>query len=270
MRFSLIVYIFVFAATTFFTESFASFTNGKSERPKIQVGEELVYVVKYSVLKLGELRFKIIDETEIKGKIYYRAVCYIDSYPSIPFVDLHQVYETKMNENFFSSYFKGIVKDDKFNSFTEYFFNYENKSIRVLKGNLDSKEIWTDTTGTVNKQYQDGLSLFYFARMNAGKDKKISLPCMVNEKEAITNINFYSDVRKLSIDIFDYDLETFYLNGSTDFISIFGLTGNFEGWFTNDEAAIPVKAKMKVLIGNIDVELIKWKREGWIPPKYKL
>ena len=54
-----------------------------------------------------------------------------------------------------------------------------------------------------------------------------------------------------------------------DFISIFGLTGYFEGWFSNDEASIPIVAKMKVLIGNITLELKSWKREGWIPPKYK-
>lgn len=239
-----------------------------NENKYLKVGEELVYVVKYSVLKLGELRFKIIDEKKINGKNYYRAVCYIDSYPSIPFVDLHQIYETKMNENYFSSYFKGIVKDDKFNTFTEYFFTYDENKIHVLKGNLDTGEIWTDTTGQVNKEYQDGLSLFYYARMNTGKNNNVILPCMVNEKLAKTKINFYPDRRKISIDAVDYPIETVYLDGSTDFVSIFGLSGDFEGWFTNDEAAIPVKAKLKVIIGNIEVELKNWKREGWNPPRY--
>ena len=29
-----------------------------------------------------------------------------------------------------------------------------------------------------------------------------------------------------------------------------------------------VVAKMKVLIGNIRIELMKWKRAGWAPPRY--
>ena len=58
------------------------------------------------------------------------------------------------------------------------------------------------------------------------------------------------------------------LDGSTDFISVFGLTGYFEGWFSNDEASIPIVAKMKVIIGNVTLKLKSWKRAGWNPPKH--
>jgi hypothetical protein len=56
-------------------------------------------------------------------------------------------------------------------------------------------------------------------------------------------------------------------DGRADFVGIFGLTGGFEGWFSNDEARVPIMAKMKVLIGSVTIELMRWNRPGWTPPR---
>jgi hypothetical protein len=47
------------------------------------------------------------------------------------------------------------------------------------------------------------------------------------------------------------------------------MTGNFEGWFSNDKYAVPIRAKLNVIIGSVDLELIKWNSELWNPPLYK-
>jgi len=49
---------------------------------------------------------------------------------------------------------------------------------------------------------------------------------------------------------------------------VFGLTGGFSGQFSNDNARIPIIARMNVILGSIKVELKSWKREGWRPPKF--
>jgi len=59
-------------------------------------------------------------------------------------------------------------------------------------------------------------------------------------------------------------------DGNAEFTGIFGLNGPFEGWFSNDPAQIPIKAKMKVILGSINIELKKWQRTGWNPPQYIL
>ncbi|HED05950.1 MAG TPA: hypothetical protein ENI61_04625 [Ignavibacteria bacterium] len=104
--------------------------------------------------------------------------------------------------------------------------------------------------------------------MNTGKDTSVNLPCFVNEKKVYTHINFYKNVVPISIDAVNYKISSVKIDGTTNFISIFGLTGHFEGWFSNDDAAIPLLAKMKVIIGNVTLELKKWNRKGWIPPEY--
>jgi hypothetical protein len=236
---------------------------------QMQVGEELTYVVSYSFIKLGEIKLIVKDKKEIKGKVYYNTVTYINSYSGIPFVSLHQIYESKINKNYTSDSFRGIVKHDEYSTFTEYTFDYKNSKTKIKKGKVNPYQLWTDSTADLSNQTQDGLSIFYYARMNLGTQKSVNVPCFVNEKYETTKINFYTYVQKVEIDAVDYDISCLRLDGRMDFISIYGLTGYFEGWFSNDEASIPIGAKMQVFLGNVKLELKQWKRVGWTPPKYK-
>jgi len=236
---------------------------------ELKVGEELTYVVKYSVMDLGEVRIKVKDKKVVKGKTFYITYAYIDSYSGVPFVNLHQVYESYVDENLYSDYFKALIIGDEYTAYTEYNFDYIKSLISVKKGKINPPEIWTDSTVSADLKYQDGLSIFYYARMNSGQKKRENVPCFVTEDKVFTKLNFYKKSVGVSIDAVDYNIDCVRLDGETDFISIFGLTGYFEGWFTNDKAAIPIVAKMKVIIGNITLELKSWKREGWKPPKYK-
>lgn len=242
-----------------------TFSSGKS----LFVGEDLLYEVKYAFIKIGQIRIKVTEKIESDNSTQYKAVAFMDSYSGLPFVNLHQIYETRMNEKYFSEYFKGIDKKKEYTTFTEYFFDYKRNNVRVFKGKVKPHEVWTDTIGTAEKMFQDGLSILYYARINTGQKKSVDVPCLVNEDKVSTRINFYKEIEPIEIDAVDYEISCVKLDGETDFVSVFGLTGYFQGWFSNDDAAIPIVAKMKVIIGNIKVELKEWKREGWTPPKYK-
>jgi hypothetical protein len=235
----------------------------------LQPGEDFTYVVSYSLLRLGEVRIKILDAKESDGLMVYRVAAYMDSYSNIPFVNLHQIYESTFSEDNTPVKFRGIVKGDEYTTFTDYDYNYEDSLIRVKKGKVKPYKLWTDSTADADKIYQDGLSILFYARMNFGGEKTINVPCFVNEKKVNTRINYYTDVSGVSIDAVDYDIACVRLDGETDFISVFGLTGYFQGWFSNDAALIPIVAEMRVIIGNVKLELVKWNRKGWIPPEYE-
>jgi hypothetical protein len=232
------------------------------------VGEELTYAASYSFIKLGEVRLSVKDKKNIGGRTIYSTIAYIDSYPGLPFVNIHQTYESSVSSKQYSEFFRGIMREEEPYTYTDYYFDYNKKQIRVKKGRFNPAKVWTDSITSADTYYQDGLSIFYYARMNSGSGKSVDIPCFVSEKKVSTKINFYNEVTDVSIDAVDYDIECMRLDGETNFISIFGLTGYFEGWFTNDEASIPVVAKMNVIIGNIKLELVKWKREGWMPPRF--
>lgn len=263
----------LFAFKIFFDFNFA---NAKANTPSFQnvekemkVGEEITYVVRFGFIELGEIKLKILNKKLQNGKHVFFTVAYIDSYSGVPFVNLHQIYQSKVNDSYFSNFFRGLVRKEKYTTFTEYYFDYKKSKIRVKKGKVEPEELWTDSTTAAETMYHDGLSIFYYARMNTGTKKSVSLPCFVNEEKVYTRVNFYDSIEKLKIDAVDYDIATVRLDGETDFVSVFGLTGYFEGWFSNDEAAIPIIAKMKVIIGNVTLELKSWKRAGWNPPKFQ-
>jgi len=234
---------------------------------KLFVGEDLTYVVKYAFLNLGEIRFKVLEKTKINDITVYKTIAYIDSYTDLPFVSLHQIYESYIDSSLFPlKFFAEIFADDTV------FVNYNfigNSKIEIQKGKLGVKKLLLDSTAQTHHRMLDGLSILYYARMNFGKNQKLSVPCFVNEKEEKALLNFYNDPEPVSIEAVDYEIDCLYLDGETDFVSVYGLTGSFEGWFSNDQFSVPIQAKMHVIIGNINLELIKWNKEIWNPPLYK-
>jgi hypothetical protein len=258
--------ILVFITSFSLSQQLQKYPNASLPK-KVQVGEDITYVVKYLMFEIGEIRLKVQKE-EFSGKdTLYSAIAYIDSYIGIPFVDLHQIYETKFDQRQISHFFKGtIISNDT--TYTQYDFERENKKIHIVKGRERANKPWTDSTANYDRDYQDGLSLFYFARMRTGHKNTLKVPVFINEKYEKTYINFYDEIDDKDIDAVDYDIACVRLDGETEFRGILGLTGYFEGWFSADERAVPIIAKMQVIIGSITLELKNWNIKGWMPPKY--
>ncbi len=232
----------------------------------LEVGEDLTYVVKYAFLKLGEVRFKIVGKEIINGITVFKTVAYIDSYEGLPFVTIHQIYESFIDSSYFPLSFLATMFDDD-TTYTEYSF-IGDSVINVVKGNSSTNLVYSDSSFYVNKRFQDGLSILYFARMNTGIDTTLYVNCFVNEKQEIATLKFNLETEEIEIDAVDYEIDCVKLDGSTDFVSVYGFTGGFEGWFSNDIYSIPIIASMNVLIGNVILELINWNLNDWNPPEF--
>lgn len=233
----------------------------------LQVGEDLTYIVKYAFLNLGEIRFNIVGKENIEGITVYKTVAHIDSYEGLPFVSIHQVYQSLIDSSYFPMKFMGIMFDDD-TTYTQYTFKGDSV-INILKGDSSKQKVTVDSSVFVDNRFQDGLSILFFARMNTGKDTTMFVPCFVNEKQEIAKLNYYSEKEEIEIDAEEYKVDCLKLDGSTNFVSVYGFTGDFEGWFSNDIYSIPIKASMHVLIGNVTLELMHWNLKDWNPPEYK-
>jgi hypothetical protein len=97
----------------------------------------------------------------------------------------------------------------------------------------------------------------------------VTLANSISNAVASIRVDFITSTLSESvlIDAVDYEIDCRRLDGKTDFVSVYGLTGDFEGWFSNDEARVPILAKMKVILGSVTIELMAWNRTGWKPPK---
>lgn len=231
-------------------------------------GEELVYNVRYAFFNLGQIRVQTLSKVTPDGSPSVFTRAFIDSYHGIPFVDLHAIFESAIDEQIFSRRFMGRIKQDETWDFSRYEFQYDKNRLIVEMGEKDTIIARRETVA-VNSPYQDGMSLFFFARDGLFSAKTFNVPTMIKEKKANTVIAFTDKRTSVEIDAVDYPIDVAEFDGTMEFTGIFGLTGDFEGWFSNDEARIPILAKMKVIIGSVTIELMDWKRPGWVPPRAK-
>ena len=232
------------------------------------VGEQLEYEVSYSIFSLGKVKLEILDTVQKNGRTLFRAKAFMDSYSGVPFVSLHWIFYSEIDPQLYSHFFSGADNKDSNNvSYSNYSFNYARNRVYVERGIRQQEDSATKTTDTISTTYQDGLSLFYYARGKVHSSSSENVPTFVNEKKVNTYINFLNKKTSSEIDAVKYPIETIEFDGRADFVGIFGLTGGFSGWFSNDDAAVPVIAKMKVILGSIRLELVKWNRPGWVPPR---
>ena len=235
-----------------------------------QIGEELQYNVSYSFFDIGLVKMQVLDTATKNGVKIFKVKAYLDSYSGLPFIDLHQVFYSEMDGDAFAQLFIShtTAKPQEL-PYSKYFFDYK-KNIVTYQYGVESKGYITKTgEQPITEKQLDGLSLFYYARTNFRQVKKYSVPVFTTEKSYKTHFNFMNKLGSQEIDAVKYPVEIIEFDGSSDFTGVYGLTGYFRGFFSNDEAGIPIVAKMKVILGSVHIELIKWTRAGWIPPKEK-
>lgn len=233
----------------------------------IYPGEDLTYRVSYLNITLGTVRTLTEPFTTRDGKKCVKVKVFINSNPSIPFVSLHSIYQSWMDSTATYSYHFNAstqIEQDVW-EFDQYLFDYTKMSL-AMETFRDKKLTKRREIG-IKKYCNDGSSLLYAARSLVDTKRTIKLPTVIMGDTATTIINFRGSRGSTDIDAVDYPVKTTYFDGTANWTGVYGLTGGFEGWFSDDEARIPIKAKMKVYIGSVTLELQAWKRGSWAPPK---
>jgi hypothetical protein len=235
-----------------------------------QKGEELEYEVSFLGIGIGKIVIISDDKGQLNGVEVYRAKATMDSYSGLPFVDLHAVFNSWMDKSLaYSRKFVGNVKiDDGKWEYQKLKFDYDKEKIFHERWR-DKKLYFTDTIGIGQKKYNGGLSLFFLARNYVNIKRTVTIPTIIDKDTVETRINFHGDIKPAEVDAIDYPVSTIYFDGKANWTGIYGLTGKFEGWFSSDDAHVPIRAEMNVYVGSVDIELVKWKRDGWTPPRHK-
>ena len=240
--------------------------------PLLQVGEELEYSVHYSFFTIGTIKFRVISKEMKGGRPVYRAATIIDSNPSLGWLlSVNIRFYGLMDSTIYSHTWLSDDSTSDGVAFRSMVFDYAANNMYYTKGNRTTDgvtEVTDNDTIDVTGPSQDGMSLFFFAREHVRSTWTVDVPTYMDTTEASTRIRFSGERKPVEIPAVSYPVETMYLDGKADFVGVFGVTGDYEGWFSNDAARIPIMAKMKVLLGSVKIELEKWNRKGWNPPKY--
>ena len=236
----------------------------------VQINEEMTFEASYLFLKIGSIRFQVLGKTEYDSSLVYHLRAYIDSYNGIPFVDFHSVYETYADaKTLFCTFNSRSQKDGKNWIYTTTVFNFDKKKItweQMLGGDTIRK---IDLPLDMN--YTNGVSFVYYLRMKcreaAGQRMQVNVPITDDTVQSFIHMAINENKEPCDVTAFDFPLDAYRLDGHLDFIGTFGISGDFEGWMAADSSSVPLKAKIKLLLGNVVVQLKDIKRRDWMPPR---
>lgn len=232
-----------------------------------QPGEVLEYEVSYLGILLGTIKMTVERADTLRGNNIFKAKADIDTAPGIPFVEFHSVFETWMDAS--AQYAHQFIASSKTKAgweYTRYDFLTPQGKILVEEGIKNTKQKEFEILSP--KRWNDGLSLFFFAREFIKSGRYVNVPTVINSDTSKTLINFRDIQREnLTLNNVKYPVKTLYFKGEAKWKGIYGLEKDFEGWFSDDEARVPIRAKMKVIVGKVDIQLVRWKRANWSPPQ---
>jgi hypothetical protein len=155
-------------------------------------------------------------------------------------------------------------------SVLRYVYNGEKSRSVILRGTTEGvssppSSLQPVDTLPITPAVHDGLSIFYFARNRAASDGSVTVQTIVQGNSGETELRFNAKRSSLRINAVPHSIPVVQVNGTARFTGVFGLTGEFTGWFTDDDARVPVRASFEVIIGAVRLELVQWKRKGWSP-----
>jgi hypothetical protein len=230
-------------------------------------GEYIEYNVSFMGINLGKITITSKDYTSFKGEKVINAKCEMKSNSGIPFVDLHGIFESWFAPSMTHTYnfVSNMKKDENSWYYEQYDIDYSSNKVAYKK--MLGKETLEKVTLDMKGKVVDGCSLFFFARQFTNIKKTVKLPTLMNQSISNTILNFHGDSQSIEIDAVKYPVKVLFFDGRAEWEGIYGLKGYFKGWFSDDDARVPIKAQMNVYVGNVDIELVKWKRGTWQPPK---
>lgn len=228
--------------------------------------EELTYEVTWSFIKLGVVRLKAKPDFSVQG--------WIDSYEGLPYVDLHSIYYSTMDSSLYSRSSWSLDKQEDGGWIgLNYIYDLPNK--RLALEEVRQKDLQTaphhrkmrDTIELSGMSFMDGLSIAYLPRKLVHTSQPVQVPTVLHGKLGTTSFFFPGEKTTVDLDAVDYPVRAIEMEGTTSVVGVFGMTGDFRGWFSDDQYAVPLKGKLKVLLGSVTMELVKWKRGSWNPPR---
>ncbi len=234
------------------------------EKPDVlRGGEALTYKVKWTFVRVGTLRLVNEGLVKRKGKEYFKLKIYIDSADGIPFVTIHDTYESYVDSNAVPVAFYAVEDKGDHKLETDYIFDYENKVVKIqVRKNYPDRIIITQNQNVpLDQTYRDVLSLLYYARQMSGTTgSNMTIPTFVLDGR---DSCYFHQMGKLDEIKYNGKLEpSYYLEGKIKFIGIAGIKDDFEGWFSVDRQRVPLVAKMKAFFGSITIELEN--SENWL------
>lgn len=234
-------------------------------RTVVGEGEELLYEVTWTFIKLGTIRLQTRPDLSARA--------WIDSYEGLPYVTLHSRYWSQMDSLLYSCGSSSLEQNED-GTWEGLAYSYDlsqNKlaveKVRQRDPDGQPEERTPEDTLSIDRlEFVDGLSIAYFPRRLVHTQRSVDVPTVLHGKLGTTSFFLPGEKTTVDLDAVDYPVRAVEISGLTTVVGVFGMTGDFRGWFSDDPSGVPLKGKLKVLLGSVGIELIRWNKKGWTPP----
>lgn len=231
-----------------------------------QPHETYQYSVKWKFLRLGTISITRLDDGSDPNTL--RISMLVESNPSIPFVDIREYNESLIDAATLTTIeYYGDFRNRRTRKEFRHIYDTENGTIYHYEWDSNTGEVLYEDTLYNAPSFVNGPSLLSFARARSCSGTIIDVPTYVRGAVANTRMDFTHGVREISISAWPYPVRVRKYNGIAEWEggTSQGLSGDFTGWISDDFAAVPIRAEMKVLLGSIRIDLESWERPDWTP-----
>lgn len=238
------------------------------ETPEVyRNGEVLVYSVKWNFIRLG----RIIIRTSAEGDDtnFVRTVMTVESSPGLPFISISERNSTLIDRRTSKvREYRGVHRKGDDSISIAYDYDCTTRTLSFVEADLVKGTVTRDVTTGGIPAFVEGNALLVYARWRSRSGKSFRVPTVVDGKLGYTYLTFGGEVEHLELDDVPHDIPARKYRGFADWSggTGAGLTGEFTGWVSDDLAAVPLRAEMKIALGSITIELERWNRPGWSPP----
>ena len=236
--------------------------------PIFQIGEELQYAVRWRSIRLGTITVRTSADSADTAASRLRCVMDVESSPYLPFISLQEHNEAVMDVSRLRSLSYAVthlLNGDR--QVLHHTFEPQNRTVttEIIEG--EHERIVRKTIADID-WYVEGTSLFFYVRDAARKGGTYEIPTLVNQEIARTTISVTGAPEDLIIEVWDSPIRTHRFVGTAEWSggSAAGVTGDFTGWVSDDDASVVLRAEVEIFLGSIDIELEYWKRKEWSPP----
>lgn len=223
------------------------------KRTPFKDGEVLLYKVKWGFIRLGTVKIsQQIIEPSFSSKYMIQLRAKSTNFKSVLDAD------SPTNSNFFLEESKGKK------TITGY--RYDGQRCLIIKETWENGSLAQRTSLFHEDAYFDVLGLIMMMRCLSASDISVTLPTIVDFTVKDTDLNFIDGIEEIKVSALDRPTQARRVEGNFKWKAWGGISGPFKGWFSNDEAAIPLKIHLNVSLGSICLELERFHRPDWVGP----
>lgn len=213
-------------------------------------GELLRYKVKWGFIRLGTIE---ISQEALKQSYYTKYLIQLNA-KSIRFkVVLDATSPTRSN----------FILEESGEKETSTVYWYDPLKCLLLMEVRENGSLVQKSSLFYERDYYDVLSLIMLMRCLSDSGLSLTLPTIIGTTIKDTDLNFTDYTEEIKVSALERAVRARRVEGKANWKAWGGISGPFRGWFSDDEAAIPLKFRLRIFLGSVTLELEEFYRPDW-------